>query len=131
MMPIMAAGYYDLDHADVPGASTTLNIVRQIGASVATALFAVILDRQIVARLGSPHGSSSGFTLSDTVKLPPAVAEKVAYAFAHTYWWAVATILIAFVPTLLLPNKAPDPGPRAAGDVTDEAAHSPIAVLSE
>ena len=50
MMPIMAAAYFDLSNADIPRASTTLNIVRQIGGSVATALFAVILERQIIAQ---------------------------------------------------------------------------------
>jgi EmrB/QacA subfamily drug resistance transporter len=133
MMPIMAAAYFDLDHADVPSASTTLNIVRQVGGSVATALFAVILDRQIVTRLGSPNGgTSSGFSLSEAVKLPPAVADKVAYAFAHTFWWAVGTILIAFVPTLLLPNKraAPAPTPSAATNSSDDA-RAPVPVLAE
>jgi MFS family permease len=109
MMPVMAAAYFDLSHAEIPRATTTINIVRQVGGSVATALFAVVLERSIAHEVGSggSGGSGSGgLTLSETVKLPPAVAEKVAYAFAHTFWWAVATIMIAFVPTLFLPNSA-------------------------
>jgi len=104
MMPIIAAAYFKLTNADIPRASTTLNIVRQVGGSVATALFAVILERQIIARTHAPAGSS-GLSLAETAKLPPAVADDVAAAFAHTFWWAVVTILIAFVPTLFLPNK--------------------------
>jgi EmrB/QacA subfamily drug resistance transporter len=99
MMPIMSAAYFDLSHADVPRASTTLNIVRQIGASVATALFAVVLQRQIVENTHARSGSDAAL-LSETVKLPPEIATKVAESFAHTFWWAVVTILIAFVPTL-------------------------------
>ena len=38
--------------------------------------------------------------------LPPQVADPVAAAFAHTFWWSVGAILIAFVPTLFLPNHA-------------------------
>jgi hypothetical protein len=81
-----------------------LNIVRQIGASVATALFAVVLQRGIVENTHS-HSSSDSALLSETVKLPPAIAEDVARAFAHTFWWAVATIVLAFVPTLFLPSR--------------------------
>jgi EmrB/QacA subfamily drug resistance transporter len=104
MMPIMASAYFELSHADVPRASTTVNIVRQVGASVATALFAVVLQRGIVENTHA-HSASDSALLSDTVKLPAAVAQEVARAFAHTFWWAVATICIAFVPTLFLPSK--------------------------
>jgi EmrB/QacA subfamily drug resistance transporter len=103
MMPITAAAYFALSNADIPRASTTMNIVRQIGGSVATALFAVVLQRQIVDGLG--HGAGASNVLSTTGKMPAAVAHKVATAFAHTFWWTVFTILIAFVPTLLLPHK--------------------------
>ena len=47
MMPVTAAAYFDLSHAEIPKASTVMNIVRLIGGSVATALFAVVLERQI------------------------------------------------------------------------------------
>jgi EmrB/QacA subfamily drug resistance transporter len=103
MMPIMSAAYFDLSHADIPKASTTLNIVRQIGASIATAAFAVILQRSIVENTHS-HGSSDSALLSTTVRLPPEIAEDVARAFARTFWFAVATIVIAFIPTLFLPS---------------------------
>ena len=52
MMPVTAAAYFGLTHAEIPKASTTMNIVRQVGGSVATALFAVVLERQIVTQLG-------------------------------------------------------------------------------
>jgi EmrB/QacA subfamily drug resistance transporter len=120
MMPMTAAAYFDLSHADIPRASTTMNIVRQVGGSVATALFAVVLQRQIVDNLG--HPSKGGSVLSSTAKLPVAAAHKVAAAFAHTFWWAVFTILIAFVPTLFLPNKG-----AAAKPTGDDAADVPAA----
>ena len=56
MMPVTAAGYFDLDHAEIPKASTVMNIVRLIGGTVATATFAVILERQIIARPRSDGG---------------------------------------------------------------------------
>jgi EmrB/QacA subfamily drug resistance transporter len=106
MMPITAAAYYNLSHAAIPRASTTMNIVRQVGGSVATALFAVVLQRQIVDNLGhhANHGGTASL-LSGSAKLPAPVADKVAGAFSHTFWWAVFTILLAFIPTLLLPDR--------------------------
>jgi EmrB/QacA subfamily drug resistance transporter len=133
MMPVTAAGYFDLDHAEIPRASTVMNITRLIGGTVATAAFAVILERQILANLGataSKVGGSAG-VISASGKLPPPVADPVAAAFAHTFWWAVATILLAFVPTLFLPDHAaPDhsadeggatPVEEHTSDVTTEA----------
>jgi hypothetical protein len=109
-MPVMAAAYYDLNHAEIPKATTVLNIVRLIGGSVATATFAVVLERQIVANLSAAgvkvHGGSAG-VIGATAKLPPPVADPVAAAFAHTFWWSVGAILLAFIPTLFLPNHAP------------------------
>ena len=118
MMPVTAAAYFDLDHAEIPKASTVMNIVRLIGGSVATALFAVVLERQIIANLGpvaAKAGGSAGI-ISSTVKLPPQVADPVAAAFAHTFWWSVGAILLAFIPTLFLPNHAAAPSPRASSD---------------
>jgi EmrB/QacA subfamily drug resistance transporter len=130
MMPISAAAYFDLSHADVPRATTTLNIVRQIGASVATALFAVILQRQILENTHA-HSNSDGALLSQTVKLPPAIAQEVARAFAHTFWWAVATILIAFVPTMFLPSHGAHQAQNAALDAPDSRADEPAMTVVE
>jgi hypothetical protein len=132
-MPVTAAAYFDLSHAEIPKASTVMNIVRLIGGSVATALFAVVLERQIVSNLTAAGvkapGGSAGI-VGSVVKLPPAVADPVAAAFAHTFWWSVGAILLAFIPTLFLPNHAavptttsttvdggdePESGPRVAG----------------
>ena len=135
MMPVTAAGYFDLDHAEIPKASTVMNIVRLIGGTVATATFAVVLERQIIANLGptaAKVGGSAG-VISSSGKLPPAVADPVAAAFAHTFWWAVATILLAFIPTLFLPDHAPAgaaPGPDDGPAPSSEAAGTPDAAGS-
>ncbi len=121
MMPVTAAAYFDLSHAEIPKASTVMNIVRLIGGSVATALFAVVLERQIVSNLSAngikPPGGTAA-VVGSTAKLPPAVADPVAAAFAHTFWWSIGAILLAFIPTLFLPNHAPTPSapPTPTGD---------------
>jgi len=123
MMPVTAAAYYDLNHAEIPKASTVMNIVRLVGGSVATALFAVVLERQIIANLG-PVAEKSGGTagiIGATGKLPPQVADPVAAAFAHTFWWSVGAILIAFVPTLFLPSRAHQAIPEEPGAAAETA----------
>jgi len=130
MMPIMAAAYFDLSHADVPRATTTLNIVRQVGGSMATALFAVILQREILEKTHA-HSNSDGALLSQTVKLPPAIAERVAAAFAHTFWWAVAIILIAFIPTLFLPSHGANQAQNASLDAEDSLPEAPAMMVAE
>ena len=121
MMPVTAAAYFNLNHAEIPKATTTMNIVRQVGGSVATALFAVVLERQIVAQLGPAAARAGGSTgvISSAVKLPPQVADPVAAAFAHTFWWSVGAILIAFIPTLFLPDRAAAPAPAHPAEETD------------
>jgi EmrB/QacA subfamily drug resistance transporter len=124
MMPVTAAAYFDLSHAEIPKASTVMNIVRLIGGSVATALFAVVLERQIVnnvtaAGIKIPGGSAG--IVGATAKLPPPVADAVAAAFAHTFWWSVGAIMLAFIPTLFLPNHAPVATPSANEGTPGEA----------
>jgi EmrB/QacA subfamily drug resistance transporter len=130
MMPMTAAAYFDLSHADIPRGSTTMNIVRQIGGSVATALFAVVLERRIVHNFGGHTQGGTPALLSSTTKLPVQVADKVAGAFSYTFWWSVFTILLAFVPTLLLPNHSAQQPSGPAGQGEGDAAPS-IPVLAE
>ena len=130
MMPIMAAAYFDLSHADIPSATTILNIVRQIGASIATALFAVILQRQILEQTHA-HSNSDAALLSQAVKLPQTIAEEVAKAFAHTFWWAVAVILLAFIPALFLPSHGANQAQNAALDAEDALQNAAATTVME
>ena len=118
MMPVTAAAYFDLSHAEIPKASTTMNIVRQVGGSVATALFAVVLERQIVSSSARrrPRPAAAPASSRPRPRCRPQVADPVAAAFAHTFWWAVGAILIAFIPTLFLPNHAAGALPASDGD---------------
>ena len=121
MMPVTAAAYYDLNHAEIPKASTVMNIVRLMGGSVATALFAVVLERQIIANLGpiaAKAGGSAGI-ISSTAKLPPQIADPVAAAFAHTFWWSVGAILHCLRPHPVPAQpcgRRPSPGTSSDGE---------------
>ena len=109
MMPTMAAAIQTLVHDEVPRASTMLNIIQQVSASVGTALMSVLLATNLSDKLGTPSGGG----LSATAHVPAAVMQKIAgpmsEAFQNTYWWAVGLLALAFLPALLLPRHRPDP----------------------
>ena len=112
MMPMVASGYTELDHADVPRASTTINISRQVGGSIATALLAVVLQRQIEARV---PGVTNGLSLATVAHLPPAISADLAAAFGSTFWWVVGIAALLLVPCLFLPHHAPVSADGGAG----------------
>src|SRR4051812_43071113 len=106
MMPTMAAAIQTLSHDEVPRASTMLNIIQQVSASVGTALMSVLLAGALDDRLGG-HGGG----LAATQHVPPQVLQRIigpmADAFQGTYKWAVALLVLTFLPALLLPRRRP------------------------
>jgi MFS family permease len=107
MMPAMAAAYATLQRSDVPRATSALNVLQRIGGSVGTALLAVILQHEIAAQLsGAPGGASAGAGAGVLQRLPEdvrsRVAEPIAGAFGHTFWWAVGMSAVALIPTAVL-----------------------------
>jgi EmrB/QacA subfamily drug resistance transporter len=121
MMPMVASGYHELDHAAVPRASTTINISRQVGGSVATALMAVVLQRQIVANV---PGVKSGLSLATVAHVPPSITSDLATAFGNTFWWVVGIGLLLLIPTFLLPHHRPADAGSGAPSL-DEATPAP------
>ena len=100
MMPVFAASYRDLSHAEIPRASTATNILRQVGGSLGVAVFAVVLQTQITKRLpgsGGIFGASAG-------AMSPHIVNELAAAFATSFWWSFGTCVIAIAPALLLPG---------------------------
>jgi EmrB/QacA subfamily drug resistance transporter len=121
MMPSMSAAYQTLSHAAIPRATTTLNILMRVGGSIGTALFAVVLQHEFRASVpagagGGAAGAGGGESgLGAIASIPDAardgVAPALAEAFAHTFWWPVAILLLALIPALLLPRHKPDADP--------------------
>ncbi|WP_218005119.1 DHA2 family efflux MFS transporter permease subunit [Actinomadura macra] len=108
MMPTMAAAIQTLAHDEVPRASTMLNIIQQVSASLGTAMISVLLANKLASNLGGGGGGEIG----SAEKIPPAVMEKIAGpmadAFQHTYWYAAGLLVFAFLPALLLPRRKPE-----------------------
>jgi hypothetical protein len=101
----MAAAFQDLQHAEIPGATSSINVVQRVAASLGTALLAVVLQRTITANLNGFHGG-----ISQAAALarhgPEHAAPAIADAFGTTFWVAFALTAAALVPALFLPPKS-------------------------
>jgi hypothetical protein len=54
--------------------------------------------------------------------LPPTVVNRLAEAFATSFWWSFAVCAVAVVPAFFLPGRmevAPSPGPVVVAAATD------------
>jgi hypothetical protein len=82
-----------------------MNIIRQAGASIGTAILSVILASAISSNLplATAHGSGSGSGGLAALQHLPArahavIAGPLANAFGSTFIWALVMIVIAFIP---------------------------------
>jgi EmrB/QacA subfamily drug resistance transporter len=126
MMPLMSGAMQTLRRIQVARASTTLNIIQQVGASIGTAVMSVILTVQLNDRFGGQGGGNGlGATGQD---LPLQVRNTMTDAFTHTYWWATALIVPAILVAVLLPRRKPEPieddEPGADGEAAPMLMHA-------
>ena len=106
MMPNMTAAMQAVPASAIARTSTAMNIIRQAGASVGTAVLSVILASAIASNLssiiGAHHSGSGSGGLASLQHLPPgehaAIAAPLAHAFASTFIWALVLIAVAFIP---------------------------------
>ncbi len=124
MMPSMSAGYQTLQQAEVPRATTTINIVRQVGASLGTAVLAVILQRQIISSVGA--GGHAGGLLGGATGIPEAARGVVATAFGHSFWWAVGLSVLCIFPALALPRVRPEQAAAKRAEAAGERVPEPV-----
>jgi EmrB/QacA subfamily drug resistance transporter len=107
MMPIMSGAMQTLRRAAVARASTTLNILNQVGASIGTAVLTVILTHELSNRLPAGGGEGIGAAVPEDARAQ--IAPLMAGAFGATFWWAVGLLAIAFAAAFLLPRTKPEP----------------------
>jgi len=114
MMPTMTAAMQAVPAAAIARTSTAMNIIRQAGASIGTAVLSVLLSTAIADNLA---GSGAGGGLDGLHQLTPAqraaAGEPVAEAFAQTFVWAVVLLALAFIPALWMALKARGEKPPA------------------
>jgi EmrB/QacA subfamily drug resistance transporter len=114
--PSMAAAFRDLEHTELPGATSAINVVQRVAGSLGTALLAVVLQRAIDTNLSGFHGGISqaaALAQHDPQHAAPAIAD----AFGTTFWVAFALTAAALVPALLLPSARRErPASRSAAE---------------
>jgi MFS family permease len=108
MMPNMTAAMQAVPPAAIARTSTAMNIIRQGGASIGTAVLSVILASAITSNLSTILGSrgtgpgSGG--LATLQHLPAsahaAIVGPLADAFSSTFVWALVLILVALIPAV-------------------------------
>ena len=125
MMPAMAAAYQTLTRTQIARATSALNIIQRVGASIGIALISVVLTHQLTEHLGRVAGHT-GLAAAQSV---PASAHAhatpiIAAAFGHTFWWTLIILVCALVPASLLSRKPPAapeaPGPPASTPAAGE-----------
>jgi len=113
MMPVFSGAMQTLRRNDIAKASTTLNIVQQVGSSIGTAVLSVLLANALTDRLPSQPGGGGG-GLGAISALPAEARDKLAPlmadAFGHTFWWAVGLVVAALIVSIVvLPKHKPEP----------------------
>ena len=103
--PSMAAAFQSLEHAEIPGATSAVNVVQRVAASLGTALLAIVLQRTIAANLTGFNGSISA-AAALAQQDPQHAASEIADAFGTTFWVAFGLTAAALVPALFLPPKS-------------------------
>jgi EmrB/QacA subfamily drug resistance transporter len=126
MMPTMTAAMQAVPAAAIARTSTAMNIIRQGGASIGTAILSVILTAEITSNLASVAGGVSG-GLEGLRDLSPAqqleALPHVAHSFASTFVWALVLLALAFIPALFMALgkwETADAGDAAAAPVVME-----------
>jgi EmrB/QacA subfamily drug resistance transporter len=129
MMPTFSGAMQTLRRRSIAHASTSLNIIQQVSASIGTAVLAIVLSRVTASKLddlfaslgpagaqaGGGSGSETGGSFAEVLaELPPALRGRVldtyGAAYGQTFWWALVLVVIAFVVALvLLPKHKPEP----------------------
>jgi EmrB/QacA subfamily drug resistance transporter len=102
MMPTMTAAMQAVPAAAIARTSTAMNIIRQGGASIGTAVLSVILASEITSHLGSA-GSGGLESVRELSPAQQAAANgPLASSFASTFVWALVLLAVAFIPALFM-----------------------------
>ncbi len=107
MMPTMTAAMQAVPLAAIARTSTAMNIIRQGGASIGTAILSVLLASAITSKFSAVPGvKAGGGGLASLQQLAhahhAAIAGPLASAFASTFVWAVVLLAVALVPALAM-----------------------------
>lgn len=123
MMPTMTAAMQAVPPAAIARTSTAMNIIRQGGASIGTAILSVILTAEISSHIASASGSSGLESIRELSPAQQAAAQgPLASSFASTFVWAIVLLGLAFIPALFMALGGSKKA-AAQGGAAPEGAH--------
>src|SRR5215216_3154703 len=96
IMPSMAVAYQAVPRESVAHATSTINVVQRLAASVGTALLAVILQRSIESDVPGADGGIGALAAQSPTERE-VTAPLLAHAFATTFWVAAALVAATVV----------------------------------
>lgn len=112
MMPTMSSAFITLQHDQVPRASSAINTIQRVGASIGVAVLTTYLVHEMTTSLPSGGGSGHANGLAALESIPPAMHDRLApimaEAFANTYWVSLGLLSAMFVMSLFLPRHGSD-----------------------
>jgi hypothetical protein len=121
-MPLFSGAMQTLRKAAVARASTTLNIIQQVGASIGTAVLSVILANALTSKFpggGAGGGIESAGSVPEDIRQQ--IAPLMADAFGSTFVWACVFIVPTLAAALLLPRRKPEPVVDEDGEPVEAA----------
>ena len=98
MMPTMTAAMQAVPAAAIARTSTAMNIIRQGGASIGTAILSVILTAEITSHLGTSGSGGLEGVRELTPAQQAAANSPLASSFASTFVWALGPARHRFHP---------------------------------
>lgn len=99
MLPAMTIAYIGLSSEVVPRATSAFNVFQRVGASLGTAVLAVVLQQQVKDHL------PTGVQKLTQVQPGSDIAQSLASSFGASFWWALMITALALVPSLFLPGQ--------------------------
>ncbi|MQA95201.1 MAG: DHA2 family efflux MFS transporter permease subunit [Streptosporangiales bacterium] len=100
--PSVASAYGALPQDAMPRGSSAINTGQRLGASIGTAVLAIVVQGAITTRLpGLGEAVLRPLPAATRAQIEPALAS----AFGLTFWVAFALTAVALVPALMLPYK--------------------------
>ncbi|HEU5159138.1 MAG TPA: DHA2 family efflux MFS transporter permease subunit [Streptosporangiaceae bacterium] len=103
VVPATVTAYVTLPNPAIPRATCAINTIQQLGASIGTALLAVVLQRSITAEAPELGPSALGALPSHA---RDALVPALERAFGQAFWVAAALIAVTLIPAMLLPRRS-------------------------
>lgn len=125
MMPTMTVAFASVPKETAPSATSAFNVFQRVGATLGTAVLAVVLQNQLDGKL--PAGVHS----LAQVKPGGEVARGLTSSFGAPFLWAMIFTLLALIPAFFLPGRGWQPSAPEEMDIAPAREKGEGALLTD